>query len=190
MSDAPLVSEAVAAIVPPLPGKPIEEVTREYGVPNPVKLASNENPLGPSPAVAQAITEAMGTLHQYPDGAQYNLKRVLAQKYGMDPSDIALGNGSNELISLLIQAFVASSLLSRSSRSTCRTARASVSTLPVKNFVRQVFTASRCSCFERISTMLRKEHGSLNSRALTGARVGVVTTCMCSSEGGIRDEGG
>lgn len=106
MSDAPLVSEAVAAIVPPLPGKPIEEVTREYGVPNPVKLASNENPLGPSPAVAQAITEAMGTLHQYPDGAQYNLKRVLAQKYGMDPSDIALGNGSNELISLLIQAFV------------------------------------------------------------------------------------
>jgi len=89
-----------------LPGKPIEEVTREYGIPNPVKLASNENPLGPSPAVAQAILEAMDTLNQYPDGSQYNLKRVLSSKYGVPSDDIALGNGSNELISLLIQAFV------------------------------------------------------------------------------------
>ena len=71
MLEAPLVSESVAAIIPPIPGKPIEEVTREYGIPNPVKLASNENPLGPSPAVAQAISDAMGTLHQYPDGSQY-----------------------------------------------------------------------------------------------------------------------
>ena len=106
MSKAPLVSDTVAAIIPPVPGKPIEEVTREYGIPNPVKLASNENPLGPSPAVAQAITEALGTLNQYPDGAQYNLKRALSRKYGVPQADIALGNGSNELISLLIQAFV------------------------------------------------------------------------------------
>ena len=106
MLEAPLVSESVAAIIPPIPGKPIEEVTREYGIPNPVKLASNENPLGPSPAVAQAISDAMGTLHQYPDGSQYNLKRALSRKLGVPQSDIALGNGSNELISLLIQAFV------------------------------------------------------------------------------------
>ena len=106
MSKLPLVSKEVAAIVPPVPGKPIEEVTREYGIPQPVKLASNENPLGPSPAVAQAISDALGTLNQYPDGAQYNLKRALSRKYGVPSEDIVLGNGSNELISLLIQAFV------------------------------------------------------------------------------------
>ncbi len=102
----PLVSSEVAAIIPPVPGKPIEEVTREYGVSDPIKLASNENPLGPSPAVAMAVNEALATLNQYPDGGQYNLKRAVSAKTGVEPENIAFGNGSNELISLLIQAFV------------------------------------------------------------------------------------
>jgi histidinol-phosphate aminotransferase len=106
MSKLPLVSSEVAAIIPPVPGKPIEEVTREYGVSNPVKLASNENPLGPSPAVAMAVNEALATLNHYPDGGQYNLKRAVSQKTGVEPENIVFGNGSNELISLLIQAFV------------------------------------------------------------------------------------
>ncbi len=106
MSKLPLVSDEVAAIIPPVPGKPIEEVTREYGVSEPIKLASNENPIGPSPAVAVAVNEALSSLNHYPDGGQYNLKRALSQKTGVRPENIVLGNGSNELISLLIQAFV------------------------------------------------------------------------------------
>jgi len=106
MSMFPLVSQEVAAIVPPLPGKPIEEVTREYGVLSPIKLASNENPLGPSPAVAAAVSDAIGGLHRYPDGAQFQLKHALSRKYGVPSQNIVLGNGSNELIALLIQAFV------------------------------------------------------------------------------------
>jgi len=75
-------------------------------VSDPIKLASNENPIGPSPAVAVAVTEALSSLNQYPDGGQYNLKRALSRKTGVAAKNIVLGNGSNELISLLIQAFV------------------------------------------------------------------------------------
>src|SRR4030095_10038836 len=79
------------------PGRPIEEVARELGRPaaDIIKLASNENPLGPSPAALAAIETALKTLHLYPDGNAFYLKRALAVKLQVDPAHLILGNGSN-----------------------------------------------------------------------------------------------
>lgn len=82
------------------PGRPIEEVARELGLPaaDIIKLASNENPLGPSPAALAAMERALQSLHLYPDGNAFYLKRKLADKLGLDPANLILGNGSNEII--------------------------------------------------------------------------------------------
>ena len=82
------------------PGRPIEEVARELGLPSDgiIKLASNENPLGPSPAAIVAMQKAIAHLHLYPDGNAYYLKRKLAEKLGVNTGNIILGNGSNEII--------------------------------------------------------------------------------------------
>src|SRR5580698_6387334 len=82
------------------PGRPIEEVARELGLPpgDIIKLASNENPLGPSPAALAAMQKAVAQLHLYPDGNAFYLKQKLAEKLGLAPSNIILGNGSNEII--------------------------------------------------------------------------------------------
>ncbi|MGQ9744669.1 MAG: histidinol-phosphate transaminase [Dissulfurimicrobium sp.] len=96
----------IKELVPYPPGKPLEELEREYGVKDAIKLASNENPLGPSPKALMAIEEAMGRLHRYPDGSAYYLKNRLAEKFGVSPGQIVLGNGSNELIELLVKVFV------------------------------------------------------------------------------------
>jgi len=101
-----LVPSHVASLQPYVPGKPIEEVEREYGVRDVAKLASNENALGPSPRALAAAREACGRAHLYPDGSAFHLKRALAERLGVSPEEIIVGNGSNEIIELLVRTFV------------------------------------------------------------------------------------
>ncbi len=91
-----------------LPGRPIEEVARELGMPADqiIKLASNENPLGPSPKALAAMRKALSQLNLYPDGSAFYLKQKLAGKLGIAPNAIILGNGSNEIIELLGHALL------------------------------------------------------------------------------------
>jgi histidinol-phosphate aminotransferase len=102
----PKVPPYVASLTPYVPGKPIEEVEREYGVSNVAKLASNENSLGPSPKALAAAREAAAKVHLYPDGSATLLRDALARKLGVTPAEIAVGNGSNELLDLLVGTFV------------------------------------------------------------------------------------
>ena len=90
------------------PGKPIEETARELGL-DPkdiVKLASNENPLGPSPLAKEAMREAIEKAHLYPDGGGYRLRQSIAERQGLGMENIVLGNGSNEIIELLCHSFL------------------------------------------------------------------------------------
>lgn len=91
-----------------VPGKPIDELAREIGFPERdiVKLASNENPRGPSPAVRAAIAAATHDLCRYPDGNGFALKAALSIRYGVAPEQIVLGNGSNDILELVTQAFL------------------------------------------------------------------------------------
>jgi histidinol-phosphate aminotransferase len=100
------VPEYIRALVPYAPGKPIEEVEREYGIANSVKLASNENPLGPSPKAINAIRDRLAQLHLYPDGDCFYLKHGLAEKLGVAAEQLIFGNGSNEIIELAARAFM------------------------------------------------------------------------------------
>jgi len=90
------------------PGKPIEETARELGCePSEIiKLASNENPLGPSPKAIEAMRDAIENAHLYPDGGAFYLRNAIAQKLNVTPDHILLGNGSNEIIELLAHAFL------------------------------------------------------------------------------------
>jgi histidinol-phosphate aminotransferase len=101
-----LTREGVEDLVPYPPGKPIEELEREMGITGTIKLASNENPLGPSPLALKAIIEKVSTLHRYPDGSGYYLKSKLSERYGVPLDQIILGNGSNELIELMVRTFL------------------------------------------------------------------------------------
>ncbi len=91
------------------PGRPIEEVARELGLPAAdfIKLASNENPLGPSPAALAAMEATLHSLHLYPDGNAFYLKRALAAKHGVETGHLILGNGSNEIIEFIGHALLA-----------------------------------------------------------------------------------
>ena len=91
-----------------VPGKPIEDVARELGLdPDQIlKLASNENPLGPSPVAVQAMREALEKAHFYPDGGGYHLRAGIAEKYGVGIDNVMLGTGSNEIIEFLGHAFL------------------------------------------------------------------------------------
>ncbi len=100
------VPDYIANLVPYPPGKPIEELERQYGVKNPIKLASNENPLGPSPKAVEAIRKATTNLHRYPDGSAFYLKKALAEKFQISSEEVVIGNGSDELIDLLIRVFI------------------------------------------------------------------------------------
>jgi histidinol-phosphate aminotransferase len=93
----------IQAIAPYVPGKPMAELEREYGIRDSIKLASNENPLGPCPSAVAAIQAHLGNLHRYPDGAAYELTRRLATKYKLTAEQLILGNGSDEIIALLAQ---------------------------------------------------------------------------------------
>ncbi|HEV8310985.1 MAG TPA: histidinol-phosphate transaminase [Methylomirabilota bacterium] len=101
-----LANEPILDVAPYEPGKPIEELERELGIAGAIKLASNENPLPPSPGVLAAIRQVLGNLNRYPDGSGYYLRQALAKRHGVAPDAIVLGNGSNELLELLARAFV------------------------------------------------------------------------------------
>ncbi len=100
------VSKDITTISPYIPGKPLETLEREIGVKQAIKLASNENPLGPSPKAVSAIRKGLRKIHHYPDGAATPLKLALAEKWNVSPSQITIGNGSNEIIELLIRTFI------------------------------------------------------------------------------------
>ncbi len=106
MSGKALVPEYVERMQAYVPGKPIEETEREYGVSNVLKLASNENPLGPSPLAVKAIEATLPRLHLYPDGSSFYLVRALAEHLQVQPNEVFVGSGSNEIIELLIRTFM------------------------------------------------------------------------------------
>ena len=99
------VSSHIRNLVPYSPGKPISETKRELGLETVVKLASNENPLGPSPKALKAIQAALQEIHLYPDAAAYELGQAFAERYGVPRECLVFGNGSNELIDLLVRVF-------------------------------------------------------------------------------------
>lgn len=100
------IPDYILAIEPYKPGKPIEELERDYGIHDSVKLASNENPLGPSPKAIEAIRKHLAKLHRYPDGGGFALTAKLAEKLGVDANAIVLGNGSDDVIGMLGRALL------------------------------------------------------------------------------------
>jgi len=100
------IPDNIKDITPYPPGKPIDELEREYGITGSIKLASNENPLGPSPRAIEAMKDSLEGVHRYPDGSGYYLTRALAGQLCLAPEQIVLGNGSNEIIEFLVKAFV------------------------------------------------------------------------------------
>lgn len=101
-----ICAPGVKALKPYEPGKPITELQRELGVHDVIKLASNENPLGPSPKAVAAIRAALAGLAIYPDGQAYELRQALANKHALDPACITLGDGSDQNLEFLARAFL------------------------------------------------------------------------------------
>jgi histidinol-phosphate aminotransferase len=101
-----LVPPHIASIHPYVPGKPIAELERELGLSSTIKLASNENPLGPSPKVLRALRAHLAEINQYPDGSAFDLTRALAAKLEVPPESLLLGNGSNEVIDIAVRTFL------------------------------------------------------------------------------------
>jgi histidinol-phosphate aminotransferase len=99
------IPDYIQNLVPYSPGKPIEETQREFGLKKVVKLASNENPLGPSPRATQAVSRVLRESHRYPDGSAFKLKQKLAAELEVSSSEIVVGSGSNENIDFLIRAY-------------------------------------------------------------------------------------
>jgi histidinol-phosphate aminotransferase len=101
-----LAAPAVRTLAPYVPGKPLEELEREYGISNSIKLASNENPLGPGELARAAARKVVDELGLYPDSNGYTLKKALARKHGCSLEAITLGNGSNDVLVMLAEAFL------------------------------------------------------------------------------------
>jgi len=101
-----LAVPGVRQLRPYTPGKPIAELEREYGVTESIKLASNENPLGASPKALAAIRDQLDDIWLYPDANGFELKQALARKHDVEPACITLGNGSNDVLVFLAQAFL------------------------------------------------------------------------------------
>jgi histidinol-phosphate aminotransferase len=101
-----LATPGVQKISPYQPGKPTEELERELGIHDIIKLASNENPLGCSPRVLRAIDSGLIELSLYPDGNGFVLKQALANFYQRPLAEITLGNGSNDILELIGRAFL------------------------------------------------------------------------------------
>lgn len=98
MSDCPSPQRGLDRIRPYVPGKPIDEVKREYGLEDVIKLASNENPLGVSPMAVAAMQEAVTRVNLYPDAASYDLRMAIAKHFGFELEQVAVGNGADDLI--------------------------------------------------------------------------------------------
>src|SRR5690349_23099306 len=103
-----LANDHILGIAPYEPGKPIEELERELGIHDVIKLASNENPLPPSDRVMKAMQDALGHINRYPDGSGHYLRQAIARRQGLTSDHIILGNGSNDLIELMARAFLRS----------------------------------------------------------------------------------
>lgn len=101
-----LANLGIRALSPYQAGKPVEELERELGISNIVKLASNENPLGLAASVQQALTAELSGLTRYPDANGFYLKQALAERFGVDEAQLTLGNGSNDLLELIARVFV------------------------------------------------------------------------------------
>jgi len=97
------IPKNIQELVPYVPGKPIEETQRELGLRKVVKLASNENPLGPSPRAKEALKKYIRDLHRYPDSGAFNLRKALSKRFKRSENQFVIGNGSNEVIELLIR---------------------------------------------------------------------------------------
>lgn len=100
------VHKGIAGLNPYLPGKPIDELARELGISDIVKLASNENPRGPGPIVLQALDGVRGDLSRYPDGSGFLLKEALAAHLSVNENQITLGNGSNDVLDLVARVTI------------------------------------------------------------------------------------
>ncbi|MBL7669857.1 MAG: histidinol-phosphate transaminase [Bdellovibrionaceae bacterium] len=99
------VSREILNLVPYRPGKPISETKREFGLDRVIKLASNENPLGPSPLALVAVQKALQNQHRYPDPTCYDLISTLSDRWRIPPNNLGIGNGSDEIIDLLIRIY-------------------------------------------------------------------------------------
>ena len=100
------VPDYIVSLKPYVAGKPLEELEREYGIRHAVKLASNENPLGPSPKALEAIRRTAECLHRYPNSGSYDLCQNLARHLNLDCENIVLGNGSDDLIAMLARVLL------------------------------------------------------------------------------------
>ena len=96
----------ILSLSPYVPGKPIDELQRELGLTRVIKLASNENPLGPSPKALAALSGAQDMLHRYPDGGAYQLRQAIADRWKVAEGQVILGNGSDEILGLLAKTFL------------------------------------------------------------------------------------
>ena len=96
----------LAALKPYVPGKPLSELERELGISGSIKLASNENPLGPSPRVRAALEAQIVDVGRYPDGAAFELRQALARRHAVEPASVTIGNGSNDVLDMIARAFL------------------------------------------------------------------------------------
>lgn len=103
---AQLVPRYIEQLIPYKPGKPIEEVQREFGLERVYKLASNENPLGPSPKALAAIQEGLAGLHMYPDSGGFKLRAALSSRYRVKPENVILGCGSEGIMATIVRTFL------------------------------------------------------------------------------------
>ena len=106
MSLLDLTAPGISRLMPYQPGKPIDELQRELGLADIIKLASNENPFGPSPLAMEAVEQALIEVSRYPDGNGFALKQALADFHGVNADQITIGNGSNEILELLARLFL------------------------------------------------------------------------------------
>ena len=101
-----LVNRGIDDLSPYEPGKPIEDLERELGIENAIKLASNENPMGPSPKIFDSIENVLKETHRYPDGNATRLKSTIARKFNVTDNQVTIGNGSNDIIEFVARIFL------------------------------------------------------------------------------------
>ena len=102
----PLTPEHISSLQPYKPGKPISEVQRKYGLKKIIKLASNENPMGPSPAIIQAMKKSLNEISRYPDPGSYDLRQKLAERFDLKIDNIITGHGSEGIMSVIMRTFL------------------------------------------------------------------------------------
>ena len=102
-----IVRPHISKLKPYQPGKPVEELERELGISGAIKIASNENPHGPSPKALAAMREKLDEMNRYPDGAAWELREKLAERFGVDAGQLVFGCGADEILELLAKSFLA-----------------------------------------------------------------------------------